>query len=43
MEKEDQRSVIKYFWTRGWGAKRIHQKVISTFGDSAYGLSQIKI
>jgi hypothetical protein len=43
MEKEEQRFVVKFFWLKGWGSKKIHQKLMSTLGDDAYGLSQIKI
>jgi hypothetical protein len=42
MEKEEQRFVVKFFWLKGWGSKKIHQELISTFGDDAYGLSHIK-
>jgi transposase len=31
------------FWLKGWGLKKIPQRLMSTFGDDAYGLSQIKI
>lgn len=43
MQKEEQRFVIKYFWLKEWGAKKIHQELVSTLGDDAYGVSQIKI
>jgi hypothetical protein len=43
MEKEEQRFVIKYFWMKDWGAKRIHQELVITLGDDVYGVSQIKI
>jgi hypothetical protein len=42
MDKEEQRFVIKYFWTKGWGSKKIHEELITTLGDDAYHLSQIK-
>jgi hypothetical protein len=31
------------FWLTGWGSKKIYQGLMSTLGDNAYGLSQIKI
>jgi transposase len=43
MEKEEQRFVMKFLWLKGWDAKRIHEKLMSTLGDDSYGLSQIKI
>jgi hypothetical protein len=43
MEKEEQRFVIKCFWMKDWGAKRIRQEPVATLGDEAYGVSQIKI
>jgi hypothetical protein len=43
MEKEEQRLVVKFFWLKGWGSKTIHQELMSTLEDDAYGLSQIKI
>jgi hypothetical protein len=43
MEKEEQRFAIKFFWLKGWGSKKIHQELMGTLGDDAYGLSQIKI
>jgi hypothetical protein len=43
MEKEEQRSVVKFFWLKGWKSKKVHRKMMSIFGDDAYGLSQIKI
>jgi hypothetical protein len=43
MEKEEQRLVVKFLWLKGWGSKEIHQGLMSTLGDDAYGLSQVKI
>jgi transposase len=43
MEKEEQKFVVKFFWMKGWGSKTVHQERMSTPGDDAYGLSQIKI
>jgi hypothetical protein len=43
MEKEEQRFVMKFLWLKGWGAKRMHEKLMSTLGDDSYGASQIKI
>jgi transposase len=42
MEKEEQRFVMKFLWLKGWGAKRIHEKLMSTLGDDSYRVSQIK-
>jgi transposase len=42
MHKEEQRFVIKYLWTKGWRSKKIHEELITTLGDDAYHLSQIK-
>jgi hypothetical protein len=43
MEKEEQRFVMKFLWLMGWGAKKIHEKLMSRLGDDSYGVSQIKI
>jgi transposase len=43
MEKKEQRFVVEILWLKGWGAKRIHEELMSTLGDDSYGLSQIKI
>jgi hypothetical protein len=43
MEKEEQRCVMKFLWLKGWGAKRIHKRLMSTLGDGSYRVSQIKI
>jgi histone-lysine N-methyltransferase SETMAR len=43
MEKEEQRFVIKYFWMKNWGAKKIYQELVTTLGADAYSRSQIKI
>jgi hypothetical protein len=43
MEKEEQRFVMKFLWLKGWGAKRIHEELMSTLGDDSDGFSQIKI
>jgi hypothetical protein len=42
MHIEEQRFVIKYFLTKDWGSKKIHEELITTLGDDAYHLSQIK-
>jgi hypothetical protein len=34
---------MKFLWLKGWGAKRIHEELMSTLGDDSYGVSQIKI
>jgi hypothetical protein len=33
---------MKYFWMKGWGSEKIHEELITTLGDDAYHLSQIK-
>jgi hypothetical protein len=43
MEKQEQGSVIKYFWMKDWGAKGIHQERVTTLGDDADRVSQIII
>jgi hypothetical protein len=43
MEKEEQRFVVKLFWLKGWGSRKIHQGLMRTLRDDACGLSQIKI
>jgi transposase len=43
MKKEEQRFIAKVFWLKGWGSKKIYLELMSTRGDDAYGLSQIKI
>jgi hypothetical protein len=43
MEKEEQRFMMKFLWLKDWGAKRIHNELMSTLGDDSYGVSQIKI
>jgi hypothetical protein len=43
MEKEEERFVVKFFWLKGWGPKKIHQELISTLGGNADRLSQMKI
>jgi hypothetical protein len=43
MEREEQKCIVKFFRLKGWGSKKIHQRLISTLGDDAYGLSQIKV
>jgi hypothetical protein len=42
MKKEEQRFVMKFLWLKGWGAKRIHEELMSTLGDDSYKVSQIK-
>jgi hypothetical protein len=43
MEKEEQRFVMKFLWLKGWGAKKIHEELMTTLGDDSYGVSQLKI
>jgi hypothetical protein len=38
MEKEEQRFVMKFLWLKGWGAKRIHEELMSTLGNDLYGV-----
>jgi hypothetical protein len=42
MEKKEQRFVMKFLWLKGWGAKGIHEELMSTLGDNSYGVSQSK-
>jgi hypothetical protein len=42
MEKEEQGFVVKFFWLKGWGSKKIHQKLMGTLADDAYWLSRLK-
>jgi hypothetical protein len=34
---------MTFLWLKGWGAKRMHEKLMSTLGDNSYRVSQIKI
>jgi hypothetical protein len=34
---------MKFLWLKSWGAKRIHEELMSTLGDDSDGVSQIKI
>jgi hypothetical protein len=34
---------MNFLWLKGWGAKRIHEELMSTLGDDSYAVSQIKI
>jgi transposase len=43
MKKEEQRFVMKFLWLKGWGARRIHEELMSTPGDDSYGVSHFKI
>jgi hypothetical protein len=43
MEKEEQGFVKKFLGLKGWGAKRIHEELMSILGNDSYGVSQIKI
>jgi transposase len=43
MEREEQRFVMKFLGLEGWGAKRIHEELMSTLGGDSYTVSQIKI
>jgi hypothetical protein len=40
--KKKQRFVVKFFWLKGWGSKKISQELRRTLGDDAYVLFQIK-
>jgi hypothetical protein len=42
MEKSEQRSVIKFFFLKGLGAKAIHSELTAVLGSIAYSLSQVK-
>jgi hypothetical protein len=39
MEKEKQSFVMKFLWLKCWGAKRMDEELMSTFGDDLYGVS----
>jgi hypothetical protein len=43
MEKEEQGFVMRFPELKGWGAKRIHEELMNTFGDDSYAVFQIKI
>jgi outer membrane biogenesis lipoprotein LolB len=43
MEKEQQRSVMKFLWLKDWGAKRIHEELMNILGDDSCEVSQIRI
>jgi hypothetical protein len=43
MEKEEQRFVMKSLWLKSWGAKRIHEELMSILDDDSYRVSQINI
>jgi hypothetical protein len=43
MEKEEQRLMKKFLWLKDWGAKRIHEELMSTLGNDSYGFFQITI
>jgi hypothetical protein len=42
-EKEEHRFVVKFLCLKEWKSKKINQELITTLGDDAYGLAQIKI
>jgi transposase len=42
MEKEGQKFAMKFLGLKDWGAKRIHEELMSTLGDDSYTVSQIK-
>jgi len=42
MEKREQRFVIKFFFLKGLGSKKIHRKLQDTIGESAYCLAEVK-
>jgi hypothetical protein len=42
MAGEEQRFVMKFLWLKVWGAKKIHEELVSTLGNDSYGVSQIK-
>jgi hypothetical protein len=39
MEKEERRFAMKFLWLKGWSAKRIHEELMSTFGNSETSLN----
>jgi hypothetical protein len=39
MESNEERFVSEQFWMKSSDSKTIHQELISTFGDDAYGVS----
>jgi hypothetical protein len=43
MEKEKQKFIVRYCGIKSWGSKEMHKTLITTLGDDAYGVSQIKI
>jgi hypothetical protein len=43
METEEERFVVKYFWMKSWRSKKIREELITTLGDVASGLFQVKI
>jgi hypothetical protein len=42
MEKEEQRFVVKDFWMKDWGPKKIQDKLFAKLGNNVYGLFQIR-
>jgi len=42
MEKREQRFVIKFFFLKGLGSKKIHRKLQDTIGESAYCRAEVK-
>jgi hypothetical protein len=42
MEREEQRFAVRFFWLKGWGSKEIHQELMGTPGDDAYGCLKSK-
>jgi hypothetical protein len=42
MENEEQKSVIKYFWMKGWRAKWICEELLNALSADAYGQSHSK-
>jgi hypothetical protein len=43
MAKEAQRFLIKCFWMKNWGSKKIHQELVTKLRADVYGRTKIKI
>jgi hypothetical protein len=35
VEKEEQRFIVKFFWLKGSGSKKLHHGLMSPLGDDA--------
>lgn len=42
MEKHEQRFVVKFYFLKGFGCKKIHRKLGDTLGDSAMSITSVK-